>query len=133
MSSGRRAEIPRYWMEKAEEALESARSEYSQSRLAFCANRLYYAAFYAVSAVLAARGLKYGKHSAVRSAFHRDLVKTGLVDLKYSGLYDHLFYNRQEADYQPFAQLDEEVVENDMREAGEFVAALRSLLEEETG
>jgi len=67
--------IAGYWMEKAEESLESARLEYSQGHFGFCINRLYYAAFYAVSAVLAARGLKYGKHAAVRASLHRDFVK----------------------------------------------------------
>jgi uncharacterized protein (UPF0332 family) len=64
--------IAGYWMEKAEESLESARLEYSQGHFGFCINRLYYAAFYAVSAVLAARGLKYGKHAAVRASLHRE-------------------------------------------------------------
>jgi len=69
-----RHEIARYWMEKAKESLDSARLECEKEHLGFCLNRLHYAVFYAVSSVLASRGLKYGKHSAVRSALHRDFV-----------------------------------------------------------
>ncbi|MBC7325339.1 MAG: HEPN domain-containing protein [Moorella sp. (in: Bacteria)] len=106
----RRAEVAHYWLDKVQASLESARREYAQGRLDFSANRLYYAAFYAVSAVLAARGKSYGKHDAVRAAFHRDLVKTGATDIKFGKLYDRLFYSRQKVDYEVFAEIDPEVL-----------------------
>ncbi|MBT3255803.1 MAG: HEPN domain-containing protein [Deltaproteobacteria bacterium] len=40
-----------YWLEKAHESLQSARSEYESGRLSFAMNRLYYAAFYALTAL----------------------------------------------------------------------------------
>lgn len=54
--------VVRYWLEKAQEALESAKSEYKAGRLSFAVNRIYYACFYAVSAVLRERGKKFKKH-----------------------------------------------------------------------
>jgi uncharacterized protein (UPF0332 family) len=41
-----------YWIEKAFESLESAKSEYASGRLSFAVNRVYYACFYALSAGL---------------------------------------------------------------------------------
>jgi addiction module HigA family antidote len=41
-----------YWLEKAYESLESAKSEYASGRLSFAVNRVYYACFYALSALL---------------------------------------------------------------------------------
>ena len=41
------------------------------------ASRAYYAAFYAVSALFAARDRHFRKHKAVEVAVHRDLVKSG--------------------------------------------------------
>ena len=41
------------------------------------ANRSYYAAFYAVSALFAAEGSFFRKHSQLEAAVHRDLVHTG--------------------------------------------------------
>lgn len=41
------------------------------------ASRAYYAAFYAVSALFALEGKTFSKHSALESAVHRDLVKSG--------------------------------------------------------
>jgi uncharacterized protein (UPF0332 family) len=62
---------------------------------------LYYAVFYAVSAVLANEGHEYGKHSAVRAALHRDFVKTNRVPVSCSETYDELFEDRQAGDYTP--------------------------------
>jgi uncharacterized protein len=42
------------------------------------ASRAYYAAFYAVSALLAFDQRSFRKHSAVERAVHRDLVKNGI-------------------------------------------------------
>ena len=51
----KRSEVVRYWLEKAEESMASARREFEAGSLAFAMNRLYYSAFYAVSALLMAR------------------------------------------------------------------------------
>ena len=41
------------------------------------ASRAYYAAFHALTALFALRGQSFSKHSAIRVALHRDLIKTG--------------------------------------------------------
>jgi hypothetical protein len=42
--------VVRYWFEKAEVSMISARREFEAGSLSFAINQLYYAAFYAVSA-----------------------------------------------------------------------------------
>jgi len=44
-----------------------ASSEIENDRLSFAINRLYYVLFYAMSAILTAKGDSYSKHSGVRS------------------------------------------------------------------
>lgn len=51
-------------------------------------SRLYYASFYAVSALLLLKGLSSSKHSGIRSLFHQHLVKPGLIDVELGRLYD---------------------------------------------
>jgi uncharacterized protein len=63
-----------YWLEKAHESLKSARSEYESCRLSFAMNRIYYAAFYALTALFSDRGCVFKKHKGLRSALHRDLI-----------------------------------------------------------
>ena len=41
-----------YWMEKAHESLAAGRSEYESGRLTTAVRNLYYAAFYALTALL---------------------------------------------------------------------------------
>ena len=72
-----------------------------------CVNRLYYAAFYAFGAVLAQRGLSYGKHSTVRASMHRDFVKVGLLPSDSGMIYNRLFEWRQKADYEVLLKVDD--------------------------
>ncbi len=50
-----RSDMVQYWWSKALESLASARREFEAGSHSFAMNRLYYAAFYAVSAVLLGR------------------------------------------------------------------------------
>ena len=43
---------------------------------------LYYAAFYGVCAALLERRQSFRKHSGVRAAFHREFIRTRLLDVK---------------------------------------------------
>ncbi len=77
MTDEERREIAakRFW-EMAEDSLESARREYAHESFVFAFNRIYYAAFYAVSAILMQDGRYFTKHAAVRSTFHKDLIRS---------------------------------------------------------
>ena len=63
----KRSLMVRYWWSKAEESLASARREFEAGSFSFSMNRLYYAAFYGVSALLMEHDLSFKKHSGVRT------------------------------------------------------------------
>ena len=63
------------------------------------ASRAYYAAFYAVSARFMMDGATFTKHSAVETALHRDLVKTGRWPIELGDAYSSLREIRMTADY----------------------------------
>jgi hypothetical protein len=84
-----------YWLEKAQESLAAAQDEMTACRLSFSVNRIYYACFYAASAVLLQQGLQFKKHSGVKASLHKHLVKGGLINQEYGELYDELFEARQ--------------------------------------
>jgi uncharacterized protein len=69
-------EIEDYWR-RALQALQTAET-LADSDPDASASRAYYAAFYAVSALLAFQGVSFSKHTAIERAVHRDLVRTGL-------------------------------------------------------
>jgi uncharacterized protein (UPF0332 family) len=123
-----RTRLALYWLDKADESLNSATSELEAGRLTFAVNRLYYAMFYAVSALFAAKNLSYGKHSAVRSALHREFIKPGLIGRSLGRLYDELFNARQQGDYVPLVEFDREVVNEQVNDVGECLPQLRQLV-----
>ncbi len=124
----KRSAVVGYWFEKAEESITSARREFGAGSFSFAMNRLYYAAFYAVSALLMAHKLSFKKHSGVRSAFHQKFIKTGLLARKWGRLYDQLFEDRQEGDYVVFISFEPVYVETQLDQCTQFLEQIRSLI-----
>jgi uncharacterized protein (UPF0332 family) len=113
--------LMKLWLQKAEDALESAKLELSQGHLSFAVNRLYYGCFYAVTALLLKDGKQFARHSAVMSEFNRNYVKTGKVDIVWSRFYQKLFDDRQEGDYLPTADFEYSEIEERIRQAEIFL------------
>ncbi|WP_258360785.1 HEPN domain-containing protein [Moorella sulfitireducens (nom. illeg.)] len=123
-----RETLAKYWMDKARRSLNTARREFEEKNYDFCANRLYYAAFYAVSAVLMLQGKYYKKHSGVRAALHRDLVKPGIIPEEYGTLYDALLRDREEIDYIAFVEPDPEVIKEEITKVEELLNILADIM-----
>lgn len=121
------AEAVRYWLAKASECLASAEDEARSGRLSFAVNRCYYAAFYAASAALLSRGKRFVKHSGVRAAVHRDLVKPGSLPEDLGRIYDRLFHDRQQGDYIEFVSFEAADVGRTIGESRRLVGALEAL------
>ncbi len=116
------------WLEKASDALASAKLEHAEGHLAFAVNRLYYACFYAVTALLLTSGKQFTRHSAVIAEFNRAYVKTGKVDVAWSKFYQRLFDDRQESDYVPTATFDPADIGRRIERAKAFVGTIRALV-----
>lgn len=86
--------------------------------------RIYYACFYAVSALLLCKGLSAHRHSGVRALFHRELVKPGLASVKASKYYDALLEERLRADYGDFATFETAQVKDWLDKAPGFLAEI---------
>ena len=91
-------------------------------------NRLYYACFYAVSALLIQQGLSSSKHTGIRSLFNRHYVKTGKVAKEMAQIYNDLFERRQESDYLDFIRFKESQVSPWISKAEEFVKHIETII-----
>ena len=69
-----------YWMEKAYESLAAGRSDYTSGRLSTAVRNLYYACFYALTALLLKEGRSFKKHTGVKAALHKDLIREGILE-----------------------------------------------------
>ena len=124
-----RDDVVRYRLQRAREALEDARVLADASRWSACVNRLYYACFYAVSALLLQDGLSSSKHTGVRSLFNHHFLKTDKVPRVLSQVFNDLFARRQESDYLDFVQLEADQVQPWFAGAEQLVEHVASLIE----
>lgn len=73
-------------------------------------NRLYYAIFYAVNALLVFNEIYTYSHSGMRNQFSRYFIKTGKLDKKYGKLLIQLYDWRQKGDYENLYDFTEDTV-----------------------
>ena len=80
MNNAQRAELVAYKMSRAKETLAEVEVLIKNKLLHTAVNRLYYACFYAVSALLVNDEIKARKHAGVKQMFGLHFVSTGLID-----------------------------------------------------
>ena len=122
--------IVEYWKQKARECLEDAKLLLENKRLHSAVNRIYYALFYQVSALLLAKGFSFSKHSGVLAAFNREFVKTGKIDKELGRFYNRMFEHRKAGDYGEFVEFEERDVKEWLEKAKEFIGAVEKLIRE---
>ncbi len=97
-----RKAIVDYRLEKAETSIEEAQKISSLSLWNIAANRLYYALYYAASALLINDGLTSHTHRGLISQVHLNYVKTDKLTEENGRLLRRLFTLRHEGDYEDF-------------------------------
>lgn len=117
-----------YRLQRADETLEEARLMQNIGHWNTCANRLYYASFYAVSALLVKDGNSSSKHSGIKALFNRYYVKPGVLSKENGRLYNRLFDLRQEGDYIDFVSLTSEIVDPLVGKTVMLIETIRSLI-----
>jgi uncharacterized protein (UPF0332 family) len=85
-------------------------------------NRLYYAMFYAVLALLQTRQLGTSKHSGAIALFDREFVKSGVFPREFSKVLHRAFELRQKGDYTEESELNLSDIEEIRPVAEEFVS-----------
>ena len=118
-----------YRIARARETLEEAKVLADSGHWNACVNRLYYACFYAVSALLSKNDLSSSKHSGIRSFFNHNFVKSGIVSKETAVIYNSLFERRQEGDYEVFVKFNEIDVTPWLKETEVFVNVIIKLIE----
>lgn len=92
-------------------------------------NRLYYACFYAVCALLAARGMDESKHTGVRSQFSQHFVRTGEFEVGLAKFFNRLFDARLQCDYeQRDVEVSQETLASWLLSAEQFIESVDNYL-----
>jgi len=128
MNSGR-DDLINYRIERAYLTLDSARRMIVDEDWFGAANRLYYAVYQIVSALMLHEGIRIKSHSGAKAMFELHFVKTGVLTPNWSKLYTRLSDARQESDYAPFANFDREDIAPLLPQTEEFIEVIKRLIQ----
>ena len=127
LSQEERRAVVEFRIEKAIRAYEQAKGVLGLKYWETIANRLYYAAYNAVSALLIANGETAQTHSGVIHLFGLHFVKTGIVSSDIGRLYHSLFTMRQTGDYDDTYGLTEQDVLPYVEPTGQLIEEVSTL------
>ncbi len=91
-------------------------------------NRLYYACYYGVTALLISRRIEAQTYAGVRQMFGLHFIKTGLIELSLGKFYSRLFDLRQTGDYDDFLDFSQEEVLDLLSPADELITHIETIL-----
>ena len=117
-----------YRMERARESLDEAKMLFDAGHFNAYVNRLYYACFYAISALLLTRDFSTSKHGYLRSLMHREFVKTGVIPKNLGTHFDLLFDNRHKGDYDDFIRFKAEDVVGWLEKTQDFIRYIEGII-----
>lgn len=118
----------RYRLERADETLLEVDSHLSNGFWNTAINRMYYACFYAVSALLVKNNVEVNSHSGVRQQFGQHYVKPGIIDRDLGKHFTELFEKRNRGDYNDFIDYNEKEARDLLPKTIELVQQIKRLL-----
>lgn len=115
-------ELIKYRLKEAEDSIKEAEVLLREGMsMRAVMNRLYYAMFYAVLALLQEKEMGTSKHSGAISLFDREFIKTGVFDNELSKTLHRAFELRQKGDYMEQAEVTKSEVDEMLPKTKEFI------------
>jgi uncharacterized protein (UPF0332 family) len=124
-----RRAIVEYRIEKARVAVEDVEQVSGLKRWSAAANRMYYALYYAATALLIANGYVCRTHTGMITLLHKHFVLKGVLTKAEGRLVGKVFDIRQEADYDDFIDADENLIQEYFPQVKALVEKMISLIE----
>lgn len=126
--SGDKIDLIHYRIERATMTLETARKLIEDQDWFGAANRLYYAVYQIISALMTQEEIRIKSHSGAKAMFELHFIKTGKVESKWGKLYVRLSDARQESDYGAFTVFTEEDITPLLPQTEEFINVIKRLI-----
>lgn len=117
-----------YRISKSHEALNDAKLLAENNSWNACINRLYYACYYAVSALLLKDGVSPQTHTGLKTQFNLHYIKTGVIEKDMGKLYADLMDWRQKGDYGDMFDFTKDTVQPLLGPVGRFLDKIESLI-----
>lgn len=125
-----RKAIVTYRLEKSYKSLQQAKGVVDKGYWEVVANRLYYAAYYAVSALLIANKYTAKTHEGFIQVFGLNFIKTGIVNNELGKTYSKLFSLRLTGDYEDHYNLEESDVVPMIEPTERLIEVISSLIKQ---
>lgn len=119
-------------LEKSKDSFADAKLLYEHERWNASVNRLYYACFYAVNALLLTKNVETHSHRGSKTQFAACFVQTGLVDTQQNKFFADIFDLRQKGDYSDAFDFDKKSVESLLTDAETFLQTVFALIKQDT-
>jgi uncharacterized protein (UPF0332 family) len=128
MNRQERDELVKYRIAKARETFEEVALHIENELWNTAVNRLYYACYYAVAALLIDREIQPHTHSGIRQMFGLHFVKSGLVDNSIGKFFSDIYDMRQTGDYDDYIEFSKEDVMDLIGAANILISKAEDLL-----
>ena len=110
------------------EMLSDAQLMYKENRLKSTVNRAYYAMFHATKASLLSQGTDCQSHAGALNRFGEHIIKKGLLDEKFAKGLHRAYRLREKSDYSAAFKIEAVEVKKLIKEAEEFVEAIKKFI-----
>ncbi|WP_028904406.1 HEPN domain-containing protein [Prevotella sp. P6B4] len=125
LTEKQRISIVRYRMENAESTFAEVETHRANGFYNTAVNRLYYACYYAATAILIANGIEVKSHDGVRMNLGKYIVQEGILSPELGRYFSRLFSKRSTGDYDDFFNHSAETVDELMPDAKLFIQTIK--------
>ena len=126
-----RKAIVKLELDKAENTYEEIEILTNAHRWSGAANRMYYAVFHAINALLIYDGHHVNTHRGSHAVFSQFYIKTGIFPAKFSKLYSNLQTLREESDYNCIYNVTEQEIADAIVPARELIDAIKEYIKKD--
>ena len=123
-----RSALVQYRLDRADETIKEAELLANEAHYNAAVNRLYYACFYATTALLISNGISTSSHAGTKTMLGLNFVSKGLLSNEHGKTFTRLFEIRHSGDYDDFVYCDKEMVDEYMPKAIDYIGAIKVLL-----
>ncbi len=126
--TAQREQVIRKEVERGEKALKAARLLLDNGLFEDAISRAYYAVLHLAKAALLSQGIRTSSHKGVVAMFGLHLVEKGLMASDLAKILAKEKEERELGDYDVMMDIDPERAETRIRQAEEFIAAVKAFL-----
>lgn len=128
MKDPERFELVTYRLKKEEDTLKEIDILLENELWHTAVNRLYYACYYAVSALLVNNSITARTHAGVRQMFGLHFIKPDKIDIELGKYYSDIFDKRQIGDYEDYIEFEKEEVYELLPPARKLIKAINQII-----